>query len=142
MPKVTEFTIHVEDRPGTLGKLGRALAERGVNIVAFQAFPGEQGKSILRLVTDNPNTTKNVLDSQRTNLTQTSHTETQVAQIKLPHKPGSLAKAAARLGEANININYAYSGLEPGTNAPVIYFGVENVGQASKLLDESVAAAA
>ena len=137
MPKITEFTIQAEDRPGTLGKLGRALAERGVNIVAFQAFPGEKGKSILRLVTDNPNTTSTVLDSQNTN-----HTQTNVAQIKLPHKPGSLAKAAAKLGEANININYAYSGLEPGTNAPVIFFGVNDVGQASKLLDESVAAAA
>src|SRR5215471_7879734 len=137
MPKVTEFTIHVEDRPGTLGTLCRALADRGVNIVAFQAFPGEKGTSFLQLVTDNPSTTKTVLDSQGTN-----HTQTQVAQIKLPHKPGALAKAAARLGEANININYAYAGLEPGTNAPVIFFGVADAGQASKILDESVAVAA
>ncbi len=137
MPTTKEFTIQMEDRPGTLGKLCRALADRGVNIVAFQSCPGEKGKSTVRLVPDNPTTTKTVLESEHT-----PHTETQVAQTKLPHRPGALANAAAKLGEAKININYAYAGIEPGTNAPVVIFGVAEVGQATKVLDEVAAAAA
>jgi hypothetical protein len=132
-----EFTVHLEDRPGTLGKLCRALSDQGVNIVAFQSNPDEKGKSTVRLVTDDPNATESVLESEHT-----SHTETQVAEAKLPNRSGALAGAAAKLGEGNININYAYAGIEPGTNAPVVIFGVVDAGQASKILDQVAAAAA
>jgi hypothetical protein len=132
-----EFTVQMEDRPGTLGKLCRTLSDRGVNIVAFQSNPGEKGKSTVRIVTDNPNTTKAVLESEHT-----THTETQVAEAKLPNRSGALAGTAAKLGEGNININYAYAGIEPGTNAPVVIFGVADADQASKILDQVAAAAA
>jgi hypothetical protein len=46
------------------------------------------------------------------------------------------------LGEKKININYAYAGIEPGSNAPVVIFGVAEVGQAAKILDEVATAAA
>ncbi len=137
MPAAKEFTIHMEDRPGTLGKLCRALGERGVNIVAFQSFPHGKDKSTLRLVTDNPSITKTVLDSEHT-----AHTETEVALINLPHRAGSLSRVATKLGEASININYAYAGIEPGTNKPVVIFGLAEVGQAAKILDEVAKAAA
>src|SRR6266567_3520790 len=137
MPTMKEFTVHVEDRPGTLGKLCRALSDHDVNIVAFQANPGEKGKSMFRLVTDNPNATEAVLESEHT-----THTEAQVAEAKLPNRSGALAGAAAKLGEGNINIDYAYAGIEPGTNAPVVIFGVADASQASKILDQVVAAAA
>jgi hypothetical protein len=69
-------------------------------------------------------------------------TNTQVAEAKLPNRSGALAGAAAKLGEGNININYAYAGIEPETNAPVVIFGVVDAGQASKILDQVAAAAA
>jgi len=125
------------DQPGTLGKTCRALADRGVNILAFQSFSTGAGESELRLVADNPTITKSVLESQ--GLTTS---EADVVQVKLPHRPGELARAASRLGEANININYTYCGLEPGTNTPLVFFGVAEVGQAVKILDQLAAAAA
>src|SRR5947209_18946906 len=97
MPTSKEFVIRLEDQPGTLGKVCRVLAERGVNILAFQSFPSE-GKSLVRLVLDNPTTAKNVLDTARL-----SYTEAEVAQVILPHRPGELARAASRLGDANVN---------------------------------------
>lgn len=136
MPAVKEFTVLVEDRPGQIGKVCRALADHGVNILAFQAFPSE-GKSLVRLVVDNPTLAKTALDTEHV-----SYTETEVAQVKLPHRPGELAQVASRLGEANININYAYCGIDPGTNAPLLIFGVAEVGQAVTLLDQAAAAAA
>jgi len=135
MPKTKEFTVQMEDRPGTLGKFSRALADRGVNILAFQSFPFE-GKSLVRLVVDNPTTAKAIIEGQRL-----THTEAEVAQIKLAHRPGELARAASRLGEANININYAYVGIEPGTNAPLLFFGVADVARAVSTLDEIYALA-
>ena len=136
MPTSKEFVIRLEDQPGTLGKVCRVLAERGVNILAFQSFPSE-GKSLVRLVLDNPTTARNVLDTARL-----SYTEAEVAQVKLPHRPGELARAASRLGDANININYAYCGVEAGTNVPLVFFGVAEVGRAVTILDQVAAAAA
>jgi hypothetical protein len=136
MPTSKEFTIKMEDRPGILGEVCRALADRGVNIQAFQSFP-TGAESLVHFVADNPTTAKTVLDTQGL-----TYTEAEVVHVKLPHRPGELARAAARLGDANININYAYSGVEPGTNAPVLIFGVTEVGRAASILDQTAAAAA
>jgi hypothetical protein len=136
LPTAKELTIQLEDRPGTLGKLCRALADRGVNILAFQASASER-RTEVRLVVDNPATAQIVLDAERM-----VSTECEVAQVTLPNRPGELACAASRLGEANININYAYSGVEPATNAPLVFFGVTEVGRAAKILDQAAAAAA
>ncbi len=137
MPATKEFTIHMEDRPGTLGTLCQALGERGVSIIAFQAFPPGANKSTLRFATDNPNMTKTVLES-----VHAAYMETEVVMAKLPQRAGSLGKAATRLGQGNININHAYAGVEPGTSAPVVIFGVDQVGEAAKILEEVAKAAA
>jgi hypothetical protein len=136
MPKAKEFSVKMEDQPGALGKICRALADQGVNILAFQSIPLEK-KSLVRLVVDNPASAKSVLDNQRL-----EYTETEVAQAKFPHRPGELARAASQLGEANININYAYCGIEPRTNEPLLFFGVADVGRAVTVLDKAVTAAA
>jgi len=135
MPTSKEFAIRMEDRPGTLGKVCRALADRAVNILAFQSFPTGK-ESLVRFVVDNPTTAKSVLDAQRL-----TYTEVEVAQVKLPHRPGELARATSRLGEANININYAYCGVEAGTNAPFLIFGVAEVSRAVTILEQVADAA-
>ena len=135
MPTSKEFAIRMEDRPGTLGKVSRALADRGVNILALQSCPSE-GKSLVRIVVDNPTTARTVLGNERA-----TFTEADIAQVKLPHRPGELARAASRLGEANININHAYCGVEQGTNAPLLILGVADAGKAAAILDQTAAAA-
>ncbi len=135
MPITREFMLSMKDQPGTLGKVCQALADRGVNILAFQSMPCE-GKNLVRFVVDNPTTAKSVLDTQKL-----PYKETEVAQTKFPHRPGELARAASQLGEANINIDHAYCGLDPGTNAPFLIFGVVEAGRAAKILDKTAAAA-
>lgn len=136
MPTTREFSIQMEDRPGTLGKLCRALADRNVNIIAFQSAPLDN-KSLVHLVVDNPAAAKTVLDSERL-----SYKEVDVARVALPHRTGELARAAERLGDAKININFAYCGLEPGKNEPVLFFGVADADRAATILDQAAAAAA
>jgi len=136
MPVTKEFTVFLEDRAGTLGKVCRALADRKVNILALHSFP-IGGKSVTRFIVDNPTTTKAVMDSEKLTCT-----ESDVVEVKLPHRPGEIARAASRLGEANININYAYCGLESGTNAPLVFFGVTEVGRATQILEQAAGAAA
>jgi hypothetical protein len=135
MPVAKEFTIRLEDRPGTLGKLCQALAEQDVNILAYQQFPHEKGKGSVRLVVDNPDKAKATLDRERSDYTQS-----EVAQVKLAHRPGELARAASRLGDAGINIDYGYSGVEPNSNATFLILGVAEVGKAVKIFEQAAAA--
>jgi len=136
MPKAKEFTVTIEDKPGALGKCFRALADRGVNILAFQSFV-EEGESLARLVVSDQAAAKAVLSSLRMNFE-----ETDVVVVRLPHRPGELGRAAATLGEKQINIDYSYFGLEPGSELVMIVFGVDNLTKAATALDEMAAASA
>src|SRR5882762_1116253 len=135
MPTAKELTIRLEDRPGTLGKACRALADQKVNIVAFQSVLSE-GKGLVRFVVNDPVKAKKVLDNEGL-----SYQETDIAQTKLSHRPGELARAVSRLGEANINIDYAYCGVDPGTNTPLLILGVVEAAQAAAILDRTAVAA-
>jgi hypothetical protein len=136
MPKVSEFTVTIEDKPGALGQCFLALAERGVNILAFQSFV-EEGESLARLLVDDPASAKAVLGGLNM-----IFEETEVAVVSLPHRPGELGRAASRLGEKHINIDYSYCGLEPGSTRVLVVFGVDNLTRAAALLDELAAGSA
>lgn len=136
MPVAKELTVFLEDRAGTLGKVCRALADRGVNILALHSFP-IGGKSVTRFIVDNPEAAQSALDGERLTLTMGD-----VLLLKLANRPGEIARVASRLGEANININYAYCGLESGTNAPLVFFGVTEVSRAGQILEQAAAAGA
>jgi hypothetical protein len=130
MAKAKEFTVIIEDKPGALGSCCLALAERGVNILAFQSFV-EEGESLARFVVDDPASANAALGSLRANFE-----EEDVAVVTLAHRPGELARAALRLGEHKINVNYSYCGLLPGSTLPLAVFGVDRVSEAADLLDE------
>jgi|SRR5579871_1900130 len=130
MAKGKEFTITIEDKPGALGKCFQALAERGVNILAFQSYV-EEGESLARIIVDNPAGAKAVLGGLRM-----IFEETDVAIVRLAHRPGELGRAAARLGENRINIDYSYCGLEPGSSRVLAVFGVDSLSRAAAVLDE------
>jgi hypothetical protein len=129
VPKAKEFTVTIEDRPGALGECFLALAERGVNVLAFQSYV-EEGESLARMVVDEPATAKAVLGGLRM-----IFEETEAVVVRLAHRPGELGRAAARLGEAQINIDYSYCGLEPGSTLALVVFGVDNLNAAEKVLD-------
>jgi hypothetical protein len=124
----------LDDGPGTLGKICRAVADRSVNIVAVQSFP-IGGKSTTRLVFDDPTKARSALDNERV-----TYTETDVIKVNLAHRPGELARAAQKLGDASININHLYCGVDPHSNAPLVIFGVAEVGKAVPLLEQAAAA--
>jgi hypothetical protein len=133
MAKAREFTVTIEDKPGALGKCFLALAERGVNILAFQSYV-EERESLVRFLADDPATAKAVLGGLRM-----IFEETEVAVVRVANRPGGLARAAMRLGENKINIDYSYCGSEPGSTLVLLVFDVDNLTKASAVLDELAA---
>jgi hypothetical protein len=133
MARAKEFTVTIADRPGALGKCLSALAERGVNILAFQSYV-EEGESLARFVADDMASAKLVLASLGM-----IFEETEVALVRLANRPGELGRAASRLGEKQINIDYTYVGQEPGSALLLVVFGVDQVTKAAAVLDELAA---
>jgi hypothetical protein len=104
-----------------------------VNILAFQSYV-EERESLVRFLAEDPATAKAVLGNLRM-----IFEETDVAVVRLPHRPGELGRAASRLGEKQINIDYSYCGLEPGSTLGLVVFGVDDLSKAATLLDELLA---
>ena len=53
MRKVSDVALKVPNRAGTASRVLGAMAEGGVNLLAFTGFPASGGKSQLDLVTNN-----------------------------------------------------------------------------------------
>jgi hypothetical protein len=133
MPRSKEFTVKIEDKPGALGKCFAALGDRGVNILAFQSYV-EEGESVARFIADDMREAKSVLGSLRM-----IFEETEVVVVRLAPRAGALGRAAARLGEKRINIDYSYCGFEPKSPLGLLVFGVDDLTTAAKALDELAA---
>ena len=133
MAKAKEFTVAIADKPGALGRCFQALGERGVNILAFQSFV-EERESLVRFVADEVSAAKAVLGGA-----SMIFEETDVAVVSLMHRPGALGRAAVKLGEGRINIDYSYCGFAPGSTLALLVFGVDNLSKAASLLDELAA---
>ena len=128
MGKMTELTVQIENKPGTLASLGEALAKAKVNILAFTAEEGE-GRNRVRLATDKSAKAKEVLAALNLQVS-----ESEVVGIVLKNKPGTLARAARKLASADINISYSYSGSEEGSKSQLVVFGLSDVKRATKAL--------
>jgi len=130
MARAKEFTVAIADKPGALGKCFLALAAHGVNILAFHSYV-EERESLVRFVTDETALAQRVLAETRMIFEQTD-----VAVVKLRHRPGALGRAAALLGQEQINIDYSYCGLEPDSKLALLVFGVDNLSRSAAVLDE------
>jgi hypothetical protein len=133
VPRSKEFTVKIEDKPGALGKCFLALGDRGVTVVAFQSYV-EEGESIARFIADDMAKAKAVLGQLRMIFEITD-----VVTVKLLQRPGALGRAAVRLGEADVNIDYSYCGSEPGSPLGLLVFGVDDLAKAAAALDELAA---
>lgn len=128
MPRIKQLTAWVEDRPGMLGRVASALGAKKVNILAFMA-PVIGGRGALRMIVDKPAAAKKIFQE---NGWETS--EEDVIEVTLSDKPGSLGTVAAKLGQAGVNIEYAYTGTAKSAQRVNTYFAVSDVKAALKAL--------
>ncbi len=99
---MTEFIVHVENRPGRLATITELLGSAGVNIEALAAY-GYDGEGVLRLIVDDAKTTRRVLNDAGLRVEERT-----VLTAFLPHAPGSLASVTRRLADSDVNIDALY----------------------------------
>lgn len=132
MEFVTEVTARLENKPGRLAKICSSLGQEKVNIRALSVMDTAE-RSVLRLVTDEPESTRRVL----TGLGVESESA-DVLSVEMDNKPGSLAKVLQRLADEHINVEYAYTSAV-GSGKGLGVFRVDNPKKAKAVLVQAAA---
>jgi len=128
MAKAKQITAWMESAPGQLGRIAKALGDAKVNITGFTAY-GTGGESPIRLQVSSPAKAKKVLQGLGVRVT-----EEEVLRLTLADKPGILGEVGSRLGQANINVDYAYGSVAKGGRKADVVLGVTDLVGAAKAL--------
>ncbi|MFV0361485.1 MAG: amino acid-binding protein [Suipraeoptans sp.] len=130
---IKQVSIFVENEPGSLMNVTKALAEAHINIRAFAAFDTPEF-GILRLVVDKPNEAKEKLTSQ--GFVVRVH---DVIGVELVDEKGQLNNMLEKLAAANVNMNYIYSFVIRDNKSPIMVLNTDNCEKATKILtDEGI----
>lgn len=101
-----DLTVVLQDRPGELARLGQATGAAGVNIEGMCAFTGE-GRGIIHILVADERAA--VAHEALENAGMGVADEREVLVIDVEDRPGTLGELARSLGEANVNIELAYT---------------------------------
>ena len=114
----TQFSIFLVNKPGVMAGVTGALSKARVNMVALTLMDSME-HGVLRIVTDNADSTREVLGR-----THDRWTETEVLILELSNEPGAFAAVTEVLANTHINISYAYcTGGAHGGRPTVSYHG-------------------
>ena len=132
MGKTKQLTVWVENTPGQMARIARALAKARVNITAFTAYEME-GSSPIRLLVTNPVKAKRALQALDLRVT-----EDEVLRLTLPDRPGQLAAISERLAKLNINVEYAYATMSKGAKKGDLVLAVSDLTGAIRALKDAL----
>ncbi|MDH3499526.1 MAG: ACT domain-containing protein [Acidimicrobiia bacterium] len=124
---MTEFTVHLSNRPGMLAALATLIARAGVNIDAMAAF-GIDEEGIVRIVADDAEATRLTLRDAGV-----SFAERTVLTTHVSNKPGSLADLTNELARCRVNIEAMYL-LHTTAEEQVFALAVDNYDRAEDAL--------
>ena len=100
---VSQISVFLENRPGHLKNILDAFEDTGVDVRGYSASDtGDYG--IARFILDKPDLALDVLRTRGC-----AATVAQVLCIRLPDKPGELARVMGVIADAGINVLYSYS---------------------------------
>jgi hypothetical protein len=124
-----EVIVRMENEIGTLDGLAKAIAERGVNVLAVCAWV-EGAQAVIRVLTDD---SVRVLDALRG--LQYEAREMDVLVTEAPHKPGMLHRITATLAQGELDIHHLYATATSAQNECLVVFATANNDRALVLLN-------
>ena len=99
----SEFTVIVQNVPGSLARLCGVLGDAGVNIEAIQGMSREGRESIVQFVPRDPDNAARALDAAAV-----AFSKREVLILRLLDEPGTLSEVALIMSKAGINIDSVY----------------------------------
>lgn len=129
--RVEYFALTLNDRPGEGAELGRKLAEEGVKLAAFSAFPLANGKSQIDLV---PEHTEDLTRALR-KLGMSVPSPKAAFLIEGQDAIAGLTDAMRKLGEGGVNVRAAYGITgDNGRYGTLLWVAPGDVSKAVRLL--------
>ena len=125
------FIVEASNKPGEFARHASAIAQRGVNLANVICLGiGDRGGAAFYATDEG---------SVRSALNEAgiAFREVSVLTAKLQDKPGTLADATKRLGDAGVNIELI-APMEMDGQTQTVAFGVDKVDEARKALGDLV----
>lgn len=126
-----QLSVFVENRIGKLSEVTTIFRENQINIRAIAAFDSPDF-GILRVIVDKPLEAKMLLEAKGFAVKIT-----EVLAIELEDRPGGLDKVLDIIAENGLSINYIYSFVLRGKEAPLMVMNIEQMEQAMEVLGEN-----
>ena len=118
----TEFTVILENRPGTLARLGIVLGDAMVNIEAIQGNARE-ASAIVQFVSNDQDKAARALD-----VAGIAYSRREVLIVRVLDEPGTLGDLAVVMSQAGINIDSVYV-----TTRGYVVLGVDDLAGATQV---------
>lgn len=128
---VKQISIFIENKKGALSEVTKFIAESKINLRAL-SIADTQDFGILRIITDDPDSARDILRNEGYTVTATS-----VLAVALDDAPGSMAKILEILTNADVNVEYTYAFMSHIKDKAYMIFRVDNNDKATKALVDS-----
>lgn len=114
--KLQQLSVFLENKPGRLNEVCRALAEEGINILTLSLADTEQF-GILRMIVRNWERAKAVLEARHYVVNVTD-----VAAVEVRDEPGGLSAVLEMTARQGVGVEYMYAfTIKSGENAVMIF---------------------
>jgi hypothetical protein len=119
MAKTKQFTIAVDNRPGAVLEIAKALGDAKVNILSLLGT--SQGMSgNVQLIAEDARRAKKALNAARI-----AYTETAAEVYDLTNKPGALAQCLEKLAARGVNLSSICATAAKGGRKAVVTYTVQ-----------------
>lgn len=125
------FIVEAANRPGELARVTELIAARGINIEAFSLGHGTGGA--LAFLAHDENGLRSALTADGI-----AYKEVPFVTIWLEDRPGTIAKAARKLADAGVNIEFLAPVDFASDRRATIAIGVDNVDAARTVLSDQL----
>lgn len=128
--KVKQLSLFLENKPGTLSRPVRLLADAAFNILTLSLADTQQ-YGILRLVVRDWQKAQQLLQKEGFIVKVTD-----IVAIEVPDKPGGLAKILEALEHAHVNLEYMYGFTLKGEHRGLLAFRFDDPDRAIDVLQK------
>lgn len=125
---VKQISIFIENKKGSLAELTRFIAASNINLLAL-SIADTQDFGIVRIITDNPDSAREILKNEGYTVTATS-----VIAVSIDDTPGSMASVLEVLNDSDITVEYTYAFMSSAPGKAYVIFRVDNNDKAKLAL--------
>lgn len=125
---IRQLSIFIENKKGRLAKIAKIISSAGIDIRAI-SVADTSGFGILRIIVDDPDRAKNVL--QKSNIIVSV---TDVIAVEIKDKSGEFYRVMSILSDNDIGVEYMYAFISREKNKAFIILKIENEDKAVEVL--------